>query len=343
MSIIQQERGLEAWTTKFEDYISGLSWSFDNTYLCIALSSGKLAVVNANKQKVIFSIAAHEVGIISITHSPKELLFLTAGQDGLVKLWETSTGKLLKQFEGGWQWVEHLKWSPNGAYFVMGSGKNIKLYARNGELVYHFINPESTVSAITWKKDSSEFALGSYGNLKIFDVNNEIPSEILPWRNSLISLSWSPDGKFICAGTQDSRIHFWPLPFEPDNDCEMSGYAGKVKELSWAADSSMLASNCGNEIVIWEISGKAPVGQKPIVLHGHKHRITSLNFAHSSNVMVSGDTRGVFLCWYPKLSTSLLTGGTLQGNITALSWCPNDQNFAVGTALGEVVIVDTPI
>jgi len=343
MNTNQNEKALDAYTIKLDDYVMDMSWSFDNKFLCIALASGKLSVVSINNQKIMYTVLAHEIGILSVTHSPTSSVFLTAGQDGTVKLWETISGKLLKNLIGGWQWVEHIKWSPDGKYFIFGSGKHLKLYTDAGEYVWEFINPESTISALSWNKESQSFAVGSYGNLKIFNVEKGTPSDILPWQNSLISLAWSPDGKFICAGTQDARIHFWPLPYFPESDCEMSGYAGKVKELSWNYNSELLASNCGAEIVVWKVNGKAPVGEKPIVLQGHKYRITTLKYSNNSELLVSGDTKGIFLFWYPKKYANMLTGGTIEGSITALSWSPDDQSVVVASSQGDLVIVDTPI
>lgn len=335
---------LDVYAIKFDDYIIDVAWSYDNKYICVALASGKISVAVVENKKTLYALVAHENGIISVAHSPIDPIFLTAGQDGFVKLWETTTGKLLITIIGGWQWVEHIQWSPDGAYFILGSGKHLKLFSKTGENVWSFVNPESTISALSWNKVNQNFAVGSYGNLKLFSIENNIPQEILPWKNSLISLAWSPDGNFVCAGTQDARIHFWPLPYIEETDCEMSGYAGKVKELSWNYNSGMLASNCGPEIIVWQIKDKkAPVGQKPIGLKGHPDRITTLEFSNKGDLLVSGDDKGLFLLWYPIKNNKVLTGAKLEGSITCQRWSPKDDYIAITTNLGELVLVDTPI
>lgn len=334
---------LEAYTIKLNDYIVGISWSFDNQYLCVGLASGEAIVVSASDQKIILAFKAHDNGIIAIAHSSTNHVFITAGQDGFLSLWDTRTGQLLKRLEGGWQWVEHIQWAPDGNYFIAGSGKHLKLFSKSGELMWHFINPESTISGLSWHHGSKSFAIGSYGNLKLFNISSPIPTQILPWQNSLISLAWSPDGNFICGGTQDSRIHFWPLPYIEESDCEMTGYASKVKNLAWNFTSQWLASNCGQEIVLWEIMGQIPVGQTPLVLQGHKHRVSALSFANKSEILVSGDNQGVFLFWHPKKYANFINGGTIEGSISVISWSANDEYIAVATSQGELAIVDMPV
>ena len=65
-------------------------------------------------------IAGHHPGAKAIDYSPTGELVATTGADGKVRLWNTSTGQLVKELNGGGQTVE---FSGDGQWIAAGSDR----------------------------------------------------------------------------------------------------------------------------------------------------------------------------------------------------------------------------
>lgn len=335
-----ENNDLEVWMTQLDDYIIGMCWSADTLWYCAATASGDVVIINTEEESKKSFKQAHLFGITSMAHSPVDYLFATTGQDGKIKLWETHTGNILKEMDGGDRWTEHVQWSPDGNCFATASGKHLKIWDKTGSLIETFDSHASTITALSWNRNGKSIATASYGGVKIYCLLTKSLLEVLPWKNSIISLSWSPDSQFIVAGMQDSNLHFWQLPFLPDADLQMSGYAGKVKHLKWDSESKYLATESLQDIITWKFEGKPPVGQQPLVLKGHRAKITAMTFQNKKDLLVSGDSAGRLLFWLPYLQEKFVLEALLPAEISCLNWSPDDTQLAVGTRNGEIRIFD---
>ena len=122
------------------------------------------------------------------------------------------------------------------------------------------------------------------------------------------------------------------------DDLEMSGYPTKVRELSWDATSRYLATGGGQEVTVWDCSGRGPVGTKPITLSGHQDFLSVVRFQHRGKLLASGGADGLVYVWQLRgiLRSRALHKGALTAGITSLVWSPNDQYIAVGDESGGV-------
>jgi WD40 repeat protein len=132
------------------------------------------------------------------------------------------------------------------------------------------------------------------------------------------------------------------MPYIPESDFEMSGYPSNVKHLSWSSDSSFLATNGYDDLILWKFAGKSPVGQKPLFLKGHKKRVSFLQFQNNEKLIASGDTDGNVLFWQPEVNLQPLEAIKVNSEVSCLSWSPDDVQLAVGTRNGEIIILESP-
>ena len=337
---LQIQNNQEVWRTQLKDYITGLSWSKDAQWLCASSAAGEICVINTKTTQTYNRPEAHASGIICLAHSPQENKFISGGQDGKIRLWDTETGNTIKELQGGSHWVEHVHWSPNGKYFASASGKILRLWSAQGELLHEYIETGSSIASLCWKADSSEMAYACYGGVKMIKVEEKEPYQTLPWQNSMISLFWSPDSKFICAGTQDNCIHVWPLPYVLKSDFQMSGYPGKLRNMAWDSEAKFLATPNDAELILWKFAGKIPIGTAPLKLSGHSTKISALQFQHKGKLLASADVEGRVVLWYPESSDKPVLKWKIDNELTSLMWAPNDLQLAIGSKNGEIVIMD---
>ncbi len=334
---------LTVWETQIDDYVAGAAWSFDGQFVYAASSAGQFYVYEAQSGKSVFSERTHPDGINGIAASPTTHQVAIAGKDGKIQLRHGETGQRIQTLEGGALWVEHIAWSADGQHLATAAGKTLRIWTTGGELAFEYTEFSSTLSALLWR-DASHLAVACYGIISLFDVRKAgvfAPYEILFWKTPMISLSWRTDGAYLLAGTQDARIQVWRFPFTPGSELEMSGYSGKVKELSWHAGQLQVATNCGSEVVIWDTSGTGPEGQKPTVLRGHVSKITKLAFQHQGDLIISCDSVGLVLIRHPK-NPNIRVEGVSESPVCQLAWSPDDEYVLLGTENGEIMLWETP-
>lgn len=335
-----EDNDIEKWSTDLGECITGICSSENDKLICASTAAGDLAIIDAISLKVSVIRQAHKQGIICLDHSSANPLLATGGQDGQIKIWNTAHRTLLATLNGGNQWVENIKWSHDGKYIASTAGKYLKIWSSEGVLVSEYKDIDSSITGLCWKKDSSEIVFSGYGGIKFIKPEAINPHQIFAWKNSMISLTWSPDEKFIGAGTQDAKVHFWELPYIQDSDFEMDGYPGKIRSISWDSKAEYMALCSLEQIVVWKFAGKSPIGATPIILAGHSQKVTKILFQNHSNILASADVEGKIFFWYPGKLNQYFGEAHAQSEITHLLWSRNDTELIVGTKEGKLMVFE---
>ena len=120
---------------------------------------------------------------------------------------------------------------------------------------------------------------------------------------------------------------------------QMWGYETKVLELAWSFNSRYLATGGGNQVVIWDCSGKGPENTRPIMLEGHQRLIKHLTFQRRGMLLASGGNDGLLAIWkVKKKKPALLVDVVFKAPIASLAWSPDDRNLAVSDESGALSI-----
>ncbi len=329
--------------------VISLDWSPDGKLLAVAGTDGALVVLDATTGAVRHQLAGHRMGAMRVSWSPDGLWFASAGQDGKIKLWHSQSGELAHEFAGGGAWVEHLEWARAGNLLLSAAGKKLRVWNVAGEMQFEFAAHESTIAGLSLRADGKGFATICYGKVRCFRFGETSPYETLDWKSSLISLAWSPNGRFIATGTQENTIQFFRLPPRGEEPLCMSGYPAKVKQLAWDRTARFLATNGGDTVTIWDVSGSGPAGRIPLQLAAHPAGISALAYQRRGDVLASGCESGVIILWNPAQrpwpknkpapTDKHLRAGKLATAINQLRWSPDEKSLAIGCQGGTVTLL----
>ncbi len=329
----------ENWTATISDHVIDLAWSPDGRYIAAASVLGPVTIFEGRHRAVIHAFDGHEFGTMSIAWRPDSKVLASAGQDGKIRLWEITSGEATHSLDGGAAWVEHLAWR-GGKKPILASaaGRKLKLWNAVGDLVREYPDHQSTISGLQWRPRVRQLASIAYGGVTLWDPQQSEAVRRLEWQGSSLVVAWSPDGKHIATGDQDSTVHFWIM--STGKDLQMSGYPTKVRELSWDATSRYLATGGGQEVTVWDCSGRGPAGTSPVTLSGHQDFLSVVRFQHHGKLLASGGTDGLVYVWQLRGRTSSLAvyEAALTAGVTSLVWSPNDQYIAVGDESGAVSV-----
>ena len=327
----------ENWNATISDHVIDLAWSPDGRYIAAASVLGPVTIFEGHRRAVIHAFKGHEFGTMSIAWRPDSRGLASAGQDGKIRFWDMTSGEATHSLDGGAEWVEHLSWS-DGKEPILASaaGRKLKLWNAVGDLVREYPDHQSTISDLQWKPRGTQLASIAYGGVTLWDPQQSEAIRRLEWQGSSLVIAWSPDGKHIATGDQDSTVHFWIMA--TGEDLQMTGYPTKVRELSWDATSRFLATGGGQEVTVWDCSGRGPAGTKPITLSGHQNFLSVVRFQHRGKLLASGGADGLVYVWQLRGRISSLAAyqATLTAGVTSLVWSPNDQYIAVGDESGAV-------
>ena len=327
------------WLLPLGEHIRALDWSPDGQRVVAALADGRLCVVNAETGSLQLELPAHELGVQAVAWSPMENAFASGGEDGRVKTWHGTTGELIREQAGGSEWVAHLTWSPNGTRLATGAGKHLKVWDNDGTFIFTSSDHASSITDLCWRDDGRRLATASYGYVQLFEPGATTPPRKLVSQAANLCLAWSPNGKHMAAGSQERTIAYWKLSDRDNAPLRMSGYPAKLKCLAWDRTSRLLATDGGEIVTVWDVSGKGPAGTKPRQLIGHEQKLTALTFQKRGDILVSGCQGGRVCLWHPAQTDKGLLAAQLGSEITGIKFSPDEKCILVGTADGHLKLI----
>jgi WD40 repeat protein len=336
----------QVWHKTIDDHVLVLDWSPDGQTLAAASVSGPATLFHLDGTPR-FMLPAHGFGTMSLRFQPcaGSSLLATSGQDGKIRLWDSSTGERVREMDGGAAWVEQLDWSGDGAYLASSAGRKIRLWTPEGDMLNTYDHPRSTVSSLGWRPKRGDnatshlLAVTGYGGLNLYSPSESACKEEIRWKGSSLVVAWSPDGRFIATGDQDSTIHLWFA--ETGQNLQLWGYSAKVTQLAWDISSRYLATGGSESVVVWDCSGKGPEGTRPVVLQGHRGLISCIAFQPTGDILASGGRDGNLKLWRGmKTKNSPLHTAELGATISQLAWSPHGKYLAAGTESGDVFLFE---
>lgn len=323
------------WAASLDDYAIDLAWSPDGSRLAAASAAGPLTLFAAADGHRT-ELGAHDDGANCLAFQPATSLLASGGQDGKVKFWDTAAVQHTATAGFGSAWVEHLAWSPDGTRLAAAAGRQLLFLAPDATTLHAFKPAPKTISALAWQPAGGCLASAYFGGVCLWDADDFIAQKEFPYANGIHALVWSPDDRWLVSGNQDPSVHLW-LP-ELEQEFHMSGYEGKVKELSFARDSRFLATGGGREACLWDCSGAGPEGREPTMLP-HDAKVCAVAFQHAHNLLATASADGVVRLWSPERANPLRATVKMPAAATKLAWSPDDSLLAIGSEKGAVYVL----
>jgi WD40 repeat protein len=236
---------------------------------------------------------------LSVAMSPDGHQLAIGSSDGVIRLYDPSTGSLQQA--------------------LLGQQRAILAFDQ---------------CSLTWSPDSKQLAsCFVLGPLHIWDAATGQLLRIIPTNSpGNTCVAWSPNGRLLaCAGTNGVRlwdVESWqPTPFPVE--------AGITGSLAWSRDSKMLAGACGDKVIrLWEV----PSGKLLHKLEGFEGRWPTLALSPDGNTLVAAGYEKKCPVWDAHTGKPLRTLETDKAvNTRSVAFSPDGKILAVGTALWSLV------
>ena len=152
--------------------------------------------------------------------------------------------------------------------------------------------------ALAFDRPGTDLGVALNGEIAVHRIEkSRYETRRYKWPAACLTVNFSGNGRFLASGMADGSLHFWNR--STGKDSQMRGYDGKLELVGWSDNSRYLASSAGNEVVLWDFSGKGPEGTRPIVLNGHTERVDSFAWQPGGEHLVSAGRDWRLTLWRP--------------------------------------------
>ncbi|BAY29078.1 WD-40 repeat-containing protein [Nostoc carneum NIES-2107] len=261
----------------------------------VALQNAVLWVKERNR------LEGHKAEVYSVSLSPDGQLLASASADKNIKLWDATTGKQIKTFNGHGNVVNFVTFSPSGRLLVSASSpeKSVKLWdvATGKEIVTlpGYNADGNGCNGLTFDPSEQVLAIASEGNIiKLWDISTR--KEIATFtghKDRINSVSLSPDGRLLASGSFDNTIKLWDVATHKEIKT-LSGHRGWVFSVRFSPNGRLLASGSDDSTVkLWDVATRKEI----TTLKGHTGRVQSTSFSPDGRLLASGSSDSTIKLW----------------------------------------------
>jgi WD40 repeat protein len=196
---------------------------------------------------------------------------------GIVIIWDVTTGKELRRFQGHGDEIHAVVFSPDGQRLASGSrDRTVRLWdVRTGKEISRLEGHQDTVYSLTFAPDGKTLASGGGDDgVCIWDVATGKQRIARNGHQHIIdSLSFSSDGKILASGSWDGTTRLWcPTTGQEVHRLDQSKH--RINAVVFSPDDAIVATASGGIIRLWQPTS----GQKLRTFSAPGHTIRSMYF-----------------------------------------------------------------
>jgi WD40 repeat protein len=280
--------------------------------------------------------------ISSLAFTPDGSTLVSGGYDGMVRLWDPTTGAERSPLAGFGERIFAVAVSPDGRFLATGgSAGAVRLLERKSGAVYHMLTwHDGGVTTLAFSPDGRTLASGGRdGHIRLWEVESGQPQRTLLGRFRVIdSVSFSPDGRLLAAGTVEedrpdaqgmreiAALRVWKLTGEEDGRLVAHASIYRFATLGFTADSrTIIVGGTNGGIRAWDLA----TGNLQRRLGWHDAKVSSLTLSATGQALASGGYDRTVRLW-DMLSARQTTTLQTAFPIFAVAFSPDGRTVAAG-------------
>jgi WD40 repeat protein len=247
--------------------IGGIPWhshfSHDGKTIITSYSDGIIGTVNVASGKERQNIACDgDVFSAGFAISPDDKFVITAGADGIARIWDLVKGELVRDLKPSDDSVTSVAYSPDGRYALTGHWSGIaRLWeTSNGALIRTLNGHKHAVQCVAWSPDRRYVATGSWDtSVRLWNPWTGEQCHVFEGHTAVIqALGFSRSARSLLTGDRDGSLRLWETETRK-SVWTLSGHAGWVNGISFSANGwYAVTAGMDGTTRLWDVgSGRA--------------------------------------------------------------------------------------
>ena len=289
--------------SKHGEWVMRVAWSPEGDR--IATTRGQeITIWDTETRTPIHRLRGHEALVGGVDWSPDGTRLASGDGEGIVMMWDTSSGELLFTGQEHSSGITDLRWSPDSQQIASAGSLDDTVViweAESGEVKHRLRGMESGIWSVGWSPDADIVAGGTTNGeiliWKLDEMSDGEPNRVIRRHFNWISgLSFSPDGKWLATSGADNRVVLTEL--DTDRAVTYPGHGDVVRSVEFSPDGTKLVTGARDELVIiWDVrepgENKVPLA----VYSGHTGGVNDARWSPDGQSVASGSDDGTVLLW----------------------------------------------
>ena len=284
------------------------------------------------------TLLGHRGKVYALTFSPASSLLASTGADGLIRLWDPSSGQMLRPVNTLGFVATSLAFSPDGRCLV-SSGSNGTIQGWDTidwkcSLLFQahsaWVNHVSFLGQTHWLVSAGEDGL-----IKIWESRTgQLVATLTGHKGEIWSVASTSDGRHLVSGGSDQTVRVWEIVTQRQVH-RLEGHADRVLSIALSPNGRWVISGSWDETVrLWDITS----GQQVSAIGRDVGRVHNVTLSRNGQWLIYGGDRSKVAVWDFSSLTPVLLLENLPAPVLGVALSPDHRWLAAAGADGSILL-----